>query len=280
MRRRLARLFRLLRRSSGHRAAQTTRSLSSRDPLVALPEWRIPSNLFQTTVTKIVDERLWYANQEFHELNPGLAVHVFDDVDMDTYMEASWGHHSIFDVYQRARFGQMKADIFRYCVVFDKGGYYCDINKAVRIGLRDLHLPDSDGLISFEQNECVIFPESQPAALLEHPSKLVLQWAFGFSRHHPVLKNTIENVVRIAHQVGSNPVHSVRDGILMTTGPGVFTASVRDCVSNHALSHLAQLGIDFGGAGIFRLAGAHRLAHQKDHYTRKANEPLFRSDFS
>ena len=53
-------------------------------------------------------------------------------------MQERWGSHPIGDLYQRAQFGVMQADLFRYCMIHDRGGFYLDINKILIVPLRTL----------------------------------------------------------------------------------------------------------------------------------------------
>ena len=68
---------------------------------------------------------------KFRALNPDMQFHLHDRKDRDKYMANSYGTHSIYQIYKNTKFGPMKADIFRYCILFEKGGYYFDIKSKV-----------------------------------------------------------------------------------------------------------------------------------------------------
>ena len=53
-------------------------------------------------------------------------------------------------VYQMSKFGQMRVDIFRYCILFERGGYYFDISKAYSESLDNLSNPNTEAVISYE----------------------------------------------------------------------------------------------------------------------------------
>ena len=69
-------------------------------------------------------------------------------------MQERWWNHPIGDLYQRAQFGVIQADLFRYWVIHDLGGFYLDINKILIVPLRSLLHQGCDELISFEGTWC------------------------------------------------------------------------------------------------------------------------------
>ena len=52
----------------------------------------------------------------------------------------------------------MRSDIFRHCILYDKGGYYFDISKGTQVSLRSLHSKSTEAIISNEPVECIIPP--------------------------------------------------------------------------------------------------------------------------
>lgn len=226
----------------------------------------IPSVLCQTHPTKQVSRRHRRELERFREANPDLAFVVFDDEEVDAFMAASWGSHPIYDVYRGSQFPQMRADIFRYCLVFERGGYYCDINKAVFTSLTSLATPDTHGLVAYESNECVVFPEPGISEKMQFPEKLLGQWAFGFVPEHPILRYAIDAVVEAAPFINNRSVKNVRDAVLMTTGPGVFTRAFRRWLATGDSESVQQAGIDFDGQGVFRVKGSESLVVRRPDY--------------
>ena len=56
----------------------------------------------------------------------------------DNYMKKYWSNHNIFDVYNNCIFHQARSDIFRYCFVYDNGGYWIDFKSSININIKDL----------------------------------------------------------------------------------------------------------------------------------------------
>lgn len=241
---------------------------------------RIPRVVFQTTESRWVHPAHFKSISQFREANDDLDFFVFDKEERDAYMESQWGSHRIFDVYNRSLFGQMKADIFRYCIVFDKGGYYVDFNKGVEGRITDFHPADSAGLVSYESNPELIFPDEEVATQLQNPFNLLMQWAFGFSPNHPFLEMVINRIVQIEPYFRDKTFKYPKSALLTLSAPGVFTRVFREYVGLHGLDGITEAGEDFFGKGIFRLRGSKYLWKEGEHYSSHRDKPLILSPSS
>ena len=237
-------------------------------------EQEIPRVVYQTAESRMVHPTHAKSIEEFRRLNPDLAFQMFDVTERDIYMHHAWSNHGILDVYERAVFGQMKADIFRYCVVFDKGGYYFDFNKGCAAPLRSLHPPEAEGLVSYETNPELIFPETPLATALQNPFNLVMQWAFGFRKNHPFLERVIERIVEIEPFFRDRVFRHPKAALLTMSAPGIFTSVFRDYVREQGIGSITQAGEDFHGHGIFRLRGSKFLHDDKNYYGQLSERPI------
>ncbi len=209
----------------------------------------IPSYVYQTWEDNLFGRTHLAAIERFRDLNPGMHFRLFDRKLRGNYMLDSWGNHPIYPIFQNAQFGPMQADIFRYCILCERGGYYFDINKGCSIPLVSLCSKDSLGLISFERNDCFIPPSAKAIDKILHPTKYVLQWGMGFVKEHPVLVQMIANICEYYPFYKNKIFHNPKHAILSFTGPGMFTKTVRDVVSNQADIGITQAGIDFNDSG-------------------------------
>ncbi len=192
----------------------------------------------------------------FRSLNSTLDFILFDDRKMNEYMEAVWSQHLIYPIFSNAKFGPMKSDIFRYCILYEKGGYYFDINKGCRIPLRHLHSKENEGVISFETNWLGIPPDFRSLAYLQYPTKYIVQFGLGFVKRHVVLEKTIENICYYYKFLKNKVFENPREAIVMFTGPGIFTKTVRELIDKGIDPKLSQAGIDFNGQALF-MEGSH-----------------------
>ena len=235
---------------------------------------KIPPVVYQTFSTRLLDYKHHDAVMAIRQANQDLTFEFFDDTAVQEYMATRWGADPIYPVFLGSRFPQMKSDIFRYCLVFDRGGYYLDINKGITKSLTSFHPVDAEGIISFESNHTLIWPPADVLADLNHPDKVVLQWAFGFSPGHPILERTIRKIVDYSTWVSGKKFRSVRDGVVGFTGPGAFTTAVWDTYRKGQATGILDAGIDFDGHGIFRLPGSTRTPLASVHYTSLSDQHI------
>jgi mannosyltransferase OCH1-like enzyme len=170
------------------------RPLDDRRATAPAPADKIPPTVIQTWEDRLFGKNHLKEMAKFRDLNPELSFELWDRDQRESYLRERWGAHPIFDIYQRSLFGPMKADIFRYCLMADRGGFYFDISKGCTVPLRKLYGPETEALIT---NEPHVSPLACPASVaphLKHPDKLMLQWGFGFTPGHPIPLQTIANI--------------------------------------------------------------------------------------
>ena len=113
---------------------------------------------------------------------------------------------SVWEAYNKFPMGVMKADLWRYCVVYIYGGIYADTDA-----------------------KCV----SNPSGFMDNDAKLVIthepgcnffcQWAFSAPPKSPILKEVIDLCVHRAltwEIKGEHIIHAI-------TGPAMFTDAIK-----------------------------------------------------
>jgi len=70
-------------------------------------------------ITKIVSE------------NPTWKFIFFDNKSEDLWMQNHFKNKLIYQIYQESKFGAMKSDIFRYCLLLEYGGMFLSINMTL-----------------------------------------------------------------------------------------------------------------------------------------------------
>jgi mannosyltransferase OCH1-like enzyme len=230
--------------------------LESRTAIEQGREQKIPKTVYQTYKFNSFGKTHYKEISKFRELNRDLDFVFFDEGRQDTWMENNWLGTKIYDIYKKLKFGPARADIFRYCILYAQGGYYFDISKGCKVPLTSLHSEQSECLISYEQNEVFISPDRQIFKILYHPEKYILQWGFGFTSGHPLLKKTIDNIELDYALYKGKKFENPKTAILMFTGPGQFTKSVRQALLDYPDLCITQAGIDFNRQGIFAMKGS------------------------
>ncbi len=247
-------------------------------PLVEVPVVRLHTQLPPQTHIPRVVYQTWDVNffgrshaaglGEFRDKNPEFDFFIYSSDAMDEFMAFNYADHKIYQVYKMAKIPAMKADIWRYCIVYKKGGFYFDINKRVSVPLAQLVREDDKAIVAFENNLLVdVRPKDETARLpmglnftaasiLEYTDRPILNWGFGFEAGHPFLKRTIDNIVRHADYYQGKVFKNVRDPIIELTGPHMFTRSIYSVLDESPSMAFRQLGIDFDGYGDPNMRGS------------------------
>ena len=68
---------------------------------------------------------------KFRELNKNLSFIYMIQIKMIDYMEKKFmGKQNFKNIFKNSLIGPLKSDIFRYCILYDQGGYYFDISRG------------------------------------------------------------------------------------------------------------------------------------------------------
>ena len=234
--------------------------------------WQIPPVVYQTLESRSLDVRHRSHSLIFREINPSLSFKLFDARQRDEYIFENWGSHEVAKIYRDSLFPVMKADIFRYCVIYDNGGYYVDATKGIFTSLRTLHSPTDAGLISYENNVAAVLPDMEVASLMKCPTQYVINWAFGFVAKHKVLELMIQNIVEYSDLFVRQTYSHPKTASLALSATGMFTKTVRDYLGKFGAKDLAQADRDFNGTGLFRLRGANNPWPPVPHHYSEARD--------
>ncbi|MFA6059847.1 MAG: glycosyltransferase [Taibaiella sp.] len=183
----------------------------------------IPKIIFQTFRSK----KLPFITRQFIKLmklrNPAYRYEFYDDERIEMFMLKEFDDN-VYQAYKRIDVGAVKADFFRYAILYKYGGIYLDIDGYT--------ISNLDKLIR-EDDHCIITHERNPG--------LYAQYALVFSAGHPFLKRTLEKVVdNINHNRFPHDGH-------MMTGPTVFTEAINECIAENATDKYRILGVDYEG---------------------------------
>jgi len=247
---------------------------------------RIPNNFFQTWKTDIVDAEHFNLLKRYREQNPEFNFIFFDDAQMADYMKRVWGHHPISEIFAKTQFGAAKADIWRYCMLFDQGGVYLDIDAGLNFKLASIPR-DVNELISYEHNSILRnasfeFPSdawflqnyNAVADRLEHAGRLVLNWGMVFAKGHPVMQNCINIICEHAHEYRGKKFGNMLNATIHFSGPYVLTRAVWRYVLETGMG-VSQFGIDFNGLGLYKtVSAATDYAKDDTHYAKNDGRVL------
>jgi len=218
---------------------------------------RIPPLVHQTWSSNRLGKTHARQIARFRQLNPELTFLLYSDAQMSAYMDEHWDGHPIHDVYKHARYAQLATDVFRYCLIYERGGFYFDISKGLRVPICSLLREESTGLITYEHRLSPAVPPTPGDDANPYRDNVAAQYGFGFAPGHPLLGIVIDRICRSYPSFKGHVVPSPKEAILRFTGPDMFTGALRDYLAGTHDSDLVQAGVDFNGEAIWKMKGSY-----------------------
>jgi mannosyltransferase OCH1-like enzyme len=169
----------------------------------------IPLNIFQTWHTKNLPPLMRRAVNSIRALNPRFKYALYDDNDCREFIKNNFPLN-VLNAYDGLIPGAYKADLWRYCILFKKGGIYLDIKYAPYNGFRFITLTEKEHFVLDADNNGIY-----NALLVCKPNNAILFEA---------IQKIVENVQ--TKNLGSN--------CLEPTGPQML----KTFFSNEAKNHL------------------------------------------
>jgi mannosyltransferase OCH1-like enzyme len=238
---------------------------------------KIPNVVYQTWAVPRFGRTHGREIAAFRRRNPDYSFCFFNDFDLDDYMAARYGEHPIYNVYKNALFGPVKTDIWRYCLLYDRGGVYCDIAKAIGMPLSELIPPTASAVISWERRgDSPFVPSQLAAAELQHPNKKMINWALMFAPGHPLLKRAIDGIVVRYPGIRGRPTMFPKKAILAFTGPVWLTECLLASAEAGELDGAVQAGIEFHDTANWGLSGSYVRYVDKPAYLLAKDCPIVR----
>ena len=244
------------------------------DQIVDIKKDTIPNIVYQTWVNNLLPWRLHNGVQQFRKLNNKHSFLLFTHEDRDEYMKVNWAHRPIYKIYKNAVFHPCKADIWRYCILYDRGGFYFDIKSACNIPLSDL-LISKGATLTYESNISIIQPSLEILNLNNYHLNLIANWGFGFQKNHPLLKIIISNIEKSAFFFKGKNFSNPKSAILSFTGPGMVTKSYIDYLKIFK-EEITFNNIDFFGKGVYSLKGAEYRYKLSSCYGKVKNQSILK----
>ena len=247
---------------------------------------RIPNHVYQTWKRPVLPFLLALEVKRFRRRNPEYSFSFFDDQQIADYMEKNYAGHPILDVFRRVRPPVVKADIWRYCVLYREGGIYCDIKSAMMVPLREVIREDYSELISFETHQWKdllvpgayadkdVFLPAPPESIranLECPDNTILNWFLCFEKGSPILEELINLIVRHADFYRNRVFESVSMAGNHLTGVIAITEAVWMWMQKTG-KRPNQCGMNYYGRGRWLLRAM--SYKESPHHTTMRNLPI------
>jgi len=164
----------------------------------------IPLNIWQTYKTDHLPEKAkkcqssWIQQKNYH-------YKFMNDEQIQNFIKEHFNPR-ILQVFKQLPLGVMKADMWRYCVLYVHGGIYSDIDSVSLKPIKEWNIRDEDRIIIGLEND-----------------KHFCQWTILSEPKHPILKKVIEMIVEEAENgIDTKNEHFVHHH----TGPGIWTRAI------------------------------------------------------
>jgi len=169
--------------------------------------FQIPKKIFQThkSVDYIKTKYETKASYSSWTYDKDFEYHFFNDEECENFIKNNF-EENVYKAYIKLPLKVMKADLWRYCVIYINGGIYADMDAVCQCNPNDLIL-DSQLVIAAEN------------------SIHLCNWTFSAPPNSPLLKLVIdESVNKILEtenftSLGEHFIHQI-------TGPGIFTIGI------------------------------------------------------
>ena len=124
---------------------------------ITLYEQKIPKIIIQTAKDNKYKNILHYnAHQTFLELNPEYEYRFFDDNDCREFIKNNFPIN-VLDTFDILNPGAYKADLFRYCYIYIKGGCYFDNKYILRLPLRNIIKNEYENIYCKDRGDDLMF---------------------------------------------------------------------------------------------------------------------------
>jgi hypothetical protein len=231
--------------------------------------YKIPFIVHQTFYTKKLPLEIIKIIQKNKKICPRYKFIFYDDQDCEQFIK-TYFNKKIYNAYMMLNncYGAMKADFFRYCVLYKLGGVYLDIKSKINIPLGLIIKPDDSCILDIPRNNLEPWRKDNPT---------YEQWLLIFEPNHPYLNEMIEQMVsnienKYEPQILGYSILTSKQKILQLTGPDALTRAINTYIKHNIIRHR---NIDYNKYFTLSIGNYKLMYNKKKHYS-EYNEPLYK----
>ena len=209
---------------------RTTLSFESSDE-EPISRRRIPKVVYQTFKTKELTPRLRELREENAKRSPSYSFELWDDAEIDNFIRTNFPIN-VYRAFKKInpKFGAARADFWRYCVLYKKGGVYMDIKTELLKDLDDVISPSDRAILDI------------PRILEVWRDGAFEQWFLAYEPGHPYLRETILSLTKhinsgMIPECVKSETSCPKQRILKLTGPDAYTQAIEKAVAEHGVQH-------------------------------------------
>jgi mannosyltransferase OCH1-like enzyme len=111
----------------------------------------IPLHIYQTWHNRNIPEKMRESVDTLKAQNPELIHHLFDDNDCREFIADNF-NEEVVNAYDSLIPGAYKADLWRYCILYKKGGVYMDVKYKCADGVKLIDMVDKEYYVEDRQH--------------------------------------------------------------------------------------------------------------------------------
>ena len=195
-------------------------------------------------------------------ISPKFKYIFYDDNDCEQFIKKHYDDN-VYNAFKSINdcYGAMKADFFRYCVLYTIGGVYLDIKSKLNVDLSTIIQPSDTCILDIPRNNLEPWRTNKPT---------FEQWLLMFAPKHPYLMEMIQQMVyditrRFEPTIAGYPVLTTKQKILHVTGPDAFTRAIRKSIRK--LKVRAHRSIDYNKYFQLHCGNYRKMYVTKKHYS-------------
>jgi mannosyltransferase OCH1-like enzyme len=239
-------------------------------------KYAIPKKIHYTFKTNILPQNIVDVINHNKKICRDFEFIFYDDNDIDNFIKTNFNSIT-YNAFKNIndKLGAMKADFFRYCVLYIIGGVYIDVKSKINFPLKKIIHPKDVCILDIPRNSLERWRRYSPT---------YEQWLLIFAPRHPYLLSMINLMVNYINNKYEPKINGIRmlntkEKILNITGPDAFTRAI-----NYYLISTKKNKIRFHRCidycKYFQLNGVHDyknmyILNGSKHYS-EINEPLYK----
>lgn len=231
--------------------------------------YKIPFIVHQTFYTTNLPLNICNIILHNKKICPKFKFYFYNDDDCETFIKNNF-EEKVYKAYLslNKKYGAMKADFFRYCVLFKIGGVYLDIKSKIIKPLGTIIKPDDICILDIPRNNLEPWRKDSPT---------YEQWLLIFSPGHPYLKYMIEQMVNNIEQkyqphIENYTTLNSKQKVLLLTGPDAFTRAINTCIRENNYTY--HRNVDYSFFSKLSEGNYKDMYQDKKHYS-EVNLPLY-----
>lgn len=161
--------------------------------------------------------------------NPGYTSQVMDDEQSDEFVRTTYADHKeLLDIYLSLTVPILKADIFRYLVLYHEGGIWFDLDVSCGTVPIDDWIPKE-----YKENTGLVVGWEFDSPYGANAMRQINSWTILAEPKSPHLWQVVEDIIQRAHEImeqnnvtASGIKMDMVDDVVLFTGPIRFTGSL------------------------------------------------------